>query len=267
MRGIDFEALSHHFGRDISDLKQESYAFLEQMEDRMWKEKAEQEAKRRGSDDEYIRLLKKYFTMWNLLTRYWTEGEVVAASARHMGVRDLTEEHRVKKTANGSAYRGADAEYLRTSMESIPRYSKVEHAQLMEGERCMCDVYRVKNSYQHTRHGNVVLDLLYGTFPELREFQFDAYGLDYQSEKDYEIYPANHIYTPLEAMLTGDIEAIKTRNNRYAAAYNHGAYTVSAVNERLNSKEAEHYFDVIRNLDRTKLANLQKVPFRTKPAN
>ena len=267
MRGIDFEALSHHFGRDISDLKQESYAFLEQMEDRMWKEKAEQEAKRRGGDDEYIRLLKKYFTMWNLLTRYWTEGEVVAASARHMGVRDLTEEHRVKKTANGSAYRGADAEYLRTSMESIPRYSKVEHAQLMEGERCMCDVYRVKNSYQHTRHGNVVLDLLYGTFPELREFQFDAYGLNYESEKDYEIYPANHIYTPLEAMLTGDIEAIKKRNNSYAAAYNHGAYTVSAVNERLNSKEAEHYFDVIRNLDRTKLANLQKVPFRTTPAN
>lgn len=162
---------------------------------------------------------------------------------------------------------GADAEYLRTSMEIIPRYSKVEHAQLMEGERCMCDVYRVKNSYQHTRHGNVVLDLLYGTFPELREFKFDAYGLDYQSEKDYEIYPANHIYTPLEAMLTGDVEAIKTRNNRYAAAYNHGAYTVSATEERLSSKEAEHYFDVIRNLDRTKLANLQKVPFRTKPAN
>lgn len=106
MRGIDFEALSHHFGRDISDLKQESYASLEQMEDRMWKEKAEQEAKRRGNDDEYIRLLKKYFTMWNLLTRYWTEGEVIAASARHMGVQDLTEEHRVKKTANGSAYRG-----------------------------------------------------------------------------------------------------------------------------------------------------------------
>lgn len=91
--------------------------------------------------------------------------------------------------------------------------------------------------------------------------------MDYQSEKDYEIYPANHIYTPLEAMFTGDIEAIKTRNNRYAAAYNHGAYTVSAVNERLNSKEAEHYFNIIRNLDRTKLANLQKVPFRTKPAN
>lgn len=272
MRGIDFEALSHHFGRDISDLKQESYASLEQMQDRMWKEKAEQKTRQRESDKEYIRLLKKYFTMWNMLTRYWTEGEVIAASARHMGVRDLTEEHPIKQTlgksaAGTSVYLGEDAEYLRTSMESLPRYSKVEHKRLMEGERCMCDVYRVKNSYQHTRHGNVVLDLLYGTFPELREFKFDAYGLNYESEKDYEIYPANHIYTPLEAMLTGDIEAIKKRNNSYAAAYNYDKYTVSAVKERLSSKEAEHYFDVIRNLDRTKLENLQKVPFRTKPAN
>ena len=40
------------------------------MELRMKQEKAFEEAKRSAADEEYIRILKKYFTMWDLLTRY-----------------------------------------------------------------------------------------------------------------------------------------------------------------------------------------------------
>ena len=257
MFDINFDALSSYYGRAIEDLKRESYSSLEALMDRMRKEKAEQEAKRNTGDKEYVRILQKYFTLWEFLTGYWTESEVILAASRHMSIRDLTEERPLRQGRNPAAL-GKDAEYLRTSMESLPRYSRVEHEQLFFGERAMCDVYRVRNRYQHLRHGKVVENLLYGTFPELREFKFSIYGYQYGPVDQYEIYPENHIYTPLKALLEGNIEAIKERNLSYGKSYNFGEYTVSAVKGRLEGEEGSHYFDVIRSLDREKLKNYTK---------
>ena len=171
-----------------------------------------------------------------------------------MSVRELVSEVPVRQ---GHKYWDNNAEYLRTSWESLPRYTK-SGEELMERERAMCDVYRVKNQYQRLQHGKIVLELLYSTFPELMQFGFEAYGMDYEPEEKYEIYPKNHIYTPFQALLSGDIETIKKRNLTYGTSRNFGEYTVSKVKERLSGEETGHYFEVIQGLDRTKLRGLKE---------
>ena len=254
MNFINFKALSEYFERTVADLKQETYASLEALEAQMRREKAEDEARRNVVGAEYIRLLKKYFTMWHLLTSYWTEAEVIAAASKHMSVRELVSEVPVRQ---GHKYWDDNAEYIRTSWYSLPRSTKGE-GEHMESERVMCDIYRVKNQYQRLQHGKIVLELLYSTFPELMQFGFEAYGMDYEPEEKYEIYPKNHIYTPFQALLSGDIETIKKRNLTYGTSRNFGEYTVSKVKERLSGEEAGHYFEVIQGLDRTKLRGLKE---------
>lgn len=251
---INFKELSEYFNRTIEDLKQETYASLEKLEEQMIKEKAEDQAKRNAVDTEFIRLTKKYFAMWHLLTSFRTESEVIVAVSKHMCDSDLVSEYPVRE---GYKCWLEDAEFVRTSWESLPRYTK-SGEQLMECERAKCDVYRAANRYQHLRHGKVVLELSANTFPELKEFGYQAYGLQCQPEESYEIYPKNNIYTPFQALLKGDIKAIWKRNLDYAFSYNSGVYTVSKTEERLNSEEAKHYFDVIASLDRAKLSAFKK---------
>lgn len=262
MHTIDFDELSAYFDRSVEDLKEESYVHLEALEDQMRKEKAENQAMRNAKDVEFIRLTKKYFSMWHLLTRYWTEAEVIAAVAKHMNAYDLVEELAVRRPFNytsvyidslGPATNppGPSAEFIRISKEHLPVFKNGE--ELARRDYCLCDVWRVQSSHQDNHHGEVVLELLYNTFPELREFNFRAYRLNYGKEEDYEIYPTPDLYTPLKALLAGDLEAIRKRNFDYCSWYNHGEYTVAKVKERLASEEGRHYFDVITKLDRMKL--------------
>lgn len=245
---IPMEELSEHFHIPIDGLKQKSYQELEQMELRMKQEKAFEEAKRSAADEEYIRILKKYFTMWDLLTRYWKEEDVIAAASRHLTIRDITSECPVR-AGDHAPYQ--EAEFIETKGAFLPRFTK-SGEQLLYGEWVKCDVYRIPNQYQHTRHGNVVLDLLYQTYPELKEFQFNAYGM-YAKNEGYEIYPRNKVYTPFIALMEGDIDAIVERNISYGKSYNCGKYTVAKVKERLASPEIQRYFDVIRAMDRKKI--------------
>ena len=90
------------------------------------------------------------------------------------------------------------------------------------------------------------------------QFGFESYGMDHGPEEKYEIYPKNHIYTPFQALLSGDIETIKKRNLTYGTSRNFGEYTVSKVKERLSGEETGHYFEVIQGLDRTKLRGLKE---------
>lgn len=121
----------------------------------------------------------------------------------------------------------------------------------MESERVRCRVYRVKNQYQCTRHGAVILDLLYEMYPELKQFEFSAYEFnEYKGSLPYEIYPKNHIYTPLRALMSGDVEAIKKRNLDYAKSYNFGFYTPENVKKVMESEEGQHFFEVVKNLKR-----------------
>lgn len=242
MYDIPFKDLTEFYQTTTDDLKAKPYCDLEKMTAEMQKEKARNEAARNASDKEYILMLKTYFTAWNYLLTYWTEPQIIEACSRHLSKFDLVQKIYVKPDA--TCWQKPN-EYLRTSMEYVPQYDPYGR-QLMERKRERRDVYRVAHSYQSTKHGEIVLDLLYETYPELQEFQFRAYGIDLTS--NYEIYPKNNIYTPLHPLMTQDIETIKKRNLEYAKSYNAGIYTPDQTKERLESNEAIHFFDVIRNL-------------------
>lgn len=243
---IPFDDLSNYSGRSIDDLKAETYLRLEALTEQMKQEKANDRKNRNAKDEEFQRIVKKYFTMWDFLRKWWSEEKIILAVSRQAEVTDLVSELEIRQNAPCPYPKG---EYITTRMGYLPRYTK-NGEELASRERTRCDVYRIPNQYQASAHGRIILDLLYGRYPELKEFDFEAYGW-YGYERDgYEIYPANKIYTPFAALMDGDIEAIKERNRSYARSYNHGEYTILSVAERLGSEEAEHYFDVIAGLHR-----------------
>lgn len=245
---IPFDDLSAYFGRTVEDLKTETYLRLEALTEQMKQEKAKESQKRNAKDKEFQRIVKKYFTMWDFLRKWWTKEEIILAVSRHARVADLVSEVEIRQNALCPYPKG---EYITTRMGSLPRYTK-NGEELVNREHTRCDVYRIPNQYQASVHGRIILDLLYGRYPELKAFDFKAYGWYGYEREDYEIYPANKIYTPFAALMDGDIEAIKERNRSYAKSYNHGEYTILATVERLGSEEAEHYFDVIAGLHREK---------------
>lgn len=243
---IPFDDLSEYFGRSIDDLKAETYLCLEELTEQMRREKAEDGRKRNAEDQEFHRIVKKYFTMWDFLRKWWSEEDIIMAVSRQAGVANLVEEKEIRQ---GTHCPYGKAEYITTRMGFLPQYSR-DGEELSEREYTKCDIYRIQNQYQTAVHGKIVLDLLYSMYPELKEFGFEAFG-SYSFEQDsYEIYPKNKIYTPFTALMEGDIEAIKERNRSYARSFNHGEYSILAVAERLGSEEAKHYFDVIAGLQR-----------------
>ena len=119
---------------------------------------------------------------------------------------------------------------------------------MLHPKRCKCHNFYKSSKYQSTKHGNIILELLYAKYPELKEFQFAAYGVE-PYECSYEIYPHTvNCYTPFEALLAGDITAIIERNENYCKSYNCGEYTLDKWNERVKSPEMQHYFDVIKSI-------------------
>lgn len=94
---IRFKELSEYFHRTIDELKQAKYTSLEKLEEKMIKEKPEDESKRNAADVEFIRLTKKYFAMWHILTSFWTETEIIATVSKHMSIRDLVSEYPVRE--------------------------------------------------------------------------------------------------------------------------------------------------------------------------
>ena len=138
-------------------------------------------------------------------------------------------------------------EYVGTGWYYIPEYDR-NGREYSDRKRAKCRQYRTYARHQGIKDGNIVLQLLYGMRPKLKQFDFAAYAIDdYTTNKDrYEIYPKNQIYTPFIALMNRDIDAICTRNMAYAKSYNFGAFTVEEVKKRLKSDEAQHYFDIIR---------------------
>lgn len=243
---IPFDDLSAYFGRTVEDLKTETYLRLEALTEQMKQEKAKESQKRNAKDKEFQRIVKKYFTMWDFLRKWWTKEEIILAVSRHARVADLVSEVEVRQHTPCSY---PNAEYITTRMGFLPRYTR-EGEELADREYAECNVYRIPNQSQTIIHGPVVLDLLYGRYPELKEFEFAAFGFCDYEQASYEIYPKNKIYTPFAALMEGNVEVIRERNRSYARSFNHGDYTILAVAERLGSEEATHYFDVIVALDR-----------------
>ena len=83
----------------------------------------------------------------------------------------------------------------------------------------------------------------------MEKYNFSCYGFRSYGGP-YEIYPDKiSVYTPFEALMNKNIDAIIQRNADYCKSYNHGEYTVEKWEERLASAEVQEYLNTIKNLD------------------
>lgn len=227
-----------------------------EMNNNMLSYKKQQKFEKDRNDKEYKRIVKKYLTIFDMLNKYWSEDEIVEACAKHLTTSDIAKEqpipceriHCQPEKYNEYYHYPEPMEYKRTGLASVRRYTK-SGDELLYGETKMCHIYMTTNEYQGIHHGNIILELLYSTYPELKEFEFKAYK--FHNHIQYEIYPSGiNCYTPFDALMESDIEAIIKRNEGYCKAYNAGIYTLEKWNERVNSPEIQHYFNIIKNLSR-----------------
>lgn len=251
VKNFDLKQLAEFYHMSEDELLQKSLYDILNMNTNMIETNQTDNALKKANDSEFAHVVENYLMLYPLLIRYWNRDQIIKTCAKYVSIRDLTEELKIPKeriTCNPINYKHPcqPCEYLRSGWESVPRYTK-QGEELLYGERKQCHVYRIINRYQGCKHGEIILDLLYNTYPELKEFQFAAYGCDHNLN-NYEIYPKFHIYTPFHALMNKDIDAIIERNINYCEAYNHGIYTTDALSERLESKEVNHFFDIIRNL-------------------
>lgn len=239
---LDLDRLSEHTKTSVEELKKLSYEKLELMMKDMEHAKFVERNNRNAKDEEYERLILKFFTPVPFLRHWFTDHEIVLACAR-TGVtdRDICQEFLVQP---GQKPFYNDAEYLRTSTEYVPQFDR-QGRELAERERKVMDVYRVRNRYAGLSHGKVILELLYGRYPELEAFGFKAYEM---SGSDYEIYPKNGIYTSFTALMSGNVDAIIFRNRKYSAWFNNGRYSVKECEEAFHTEEAQEMFDMIRRI-------------------
>lgn len=201
---------------------------------------------------EYI---QRWYKNFNWLTKFFPEDDVTQAIFNaHFSVQNgrltdtLTQLISVDETK--CLYQDQNSEifeYVDTVWDYIPEYDR-SGREYADYKHAKCRRYRTYARHQGLKDGNIVLQLLYGMRPKLKQFDFAAYTInDYTTDKDrYEIYPKNQIYTPFIALMNRDIDAICTRNMAYAKSYNFGAFTVEEVTKRLKSDEAQHYFNIIR---------------------
>ena len=244
LNSIPFEELSDYSKISIANLKEKTYADLERMVDQMRKEKAEDEQKRNFKDQEYARIIRKFFTPYDYLRHWFSDSEIMYACSMHASSEAIVEEQPV---LCGNRCCIPTAEYIGVKVVPMPIF--LHGRMLAEQEDKKCDIYRIPNRYQGCCHGKIILELLYRKYPQLKPFQFSAYSWGF-SQDLYEIYPANQVYTPFKALMEGDIKAIKERNLSYGKSYNYGDYTFKKVQERLSSEEVQRYFSVIQNLPR-----------------
>ncbi|WP_370747160.1 hypothetical protein [Faecalibacillus intestinalis] len=205
-------------------------------------------------DEEFKNAVMKYFTPFQMLSKYWTTDEIVRACAKHTSISSIRQIMSISVNSLSNPQKFADNnhyEYIGIDWGNIRQFTK-RGEELLYPKRCKCHNFYTPAKYQSTIHGKIILELLYSKYPELEEFQFAAYGFETYSFP-YEIYPHTvDCYTPFEALLTGNIAAIIARNEDYCKSYNCGEYALAKWNERVKSPEMQHYFDVIQSITKGK---------------
>lgn len=240
---LELDELASYKGTTVDKLKKKSYTKLEEMITEMKQQKIMERCKRNAEDEEYERLVLKYFTPVPFL-RYWFSDEeiVLACAMSNISERDLCSEEYVKP---GHRCPYSKAEYIRTSFESVRQYDNCGR-ELADRRREKMDVYRVPSQFQGTRHGKVIQYLLYQRHSELAKFDFSFYEM--YGRKDYEIYPKNNIYTPFTALMSGNVDHIIHRNREYCKWYNNGRYSPEECEKAFHTKEALEMFELIQQI-------------------
>lgn len=239
---LDLDGLSKYTGTPIEVLKKEPYIDLENLIKAMNENKFINQCNQTAADAEFGRLVCKYFQPFGFLRHWFDEKEIILACANSgLQVYDLCMEEYVEP---GRKHWNKNAEYLRTSVESMPQYD-AKGREFMERSQKRMDVYRVANKYQSTKQGEVIKLLVYGRYPELEKFGFKFYGMDCSN---YEIYPENNIYVDFVAMMSGNVDAILFRNEEYCKWYNKDRYSPEGHKKAISTWEAREMFDLIRRI-------------------
>lgn len=243
---LELDSLSEYTNISVDDLMNKTYNELVEMIRKMNEEKANDETKRNAKDQEYRRIVLKFLEPLEFLKQWWSENEIIEACTQtHTSIRDLCGEELVQP---GHKCHRTPNEFLRTSVELVPQYD-CHGREYMERARTTRDVYRVVNNYQDNVTGKIIKYLLLKKHPTLTKYNFSCYGFR-SYDRTYEIYPDKiHVYTPFEALMNKNIDAIIQRNADYCKSYNHGAYTVEEWEKRLASTEVQEYLSTIKNLD------------------
>lgn len=247
---INFDALKSFYHITDETLNNSTINEIIKMNNDMLKTKEKERFETTAQNTEFKNAVIKYFTPFKMLSKYWTTDEIVTACAKHASLSSIRETTSIPVENLSNPQQFADNnhyEYIGIDWGNIRQFTK-KGEELLHPKRCKCHNFYKSSKYQSTKHGNIILELLYAKYPELKEFQFAAYGVE-PYECSYEIYPHTvNCYTPFEALLAGDITAIIERNKNYCKSYNCGEYTLDKWNERVKSPEMQHYFDVIKSI-------------------
>ena len=247
---IDFDALKSFYHITDETLNNSTINEILKINNDMLTTKEKERFETTKQDAEFKNAVIKYFTPFQMLSKYWTTDEIVVACAKHATLSSIRQimSIPVENLSNPQGFADNNHyEYIGIDWGSIRQFTK-SGEELLHPKRCRCHNFYTPSHYQSNRHGKIILELLYDKYPELKEFQFAAYGAE-QNPCPYEIYPHTiDCYTPFEALLTGDITAIIKRNEDYCRVYNCDEYTLDKWNERVKSPEMQHYFNVIQSI-------------------
>lgn len=246
---VKFNDLKKFYNMTDDDFMHKTIAEILQLNQSMLTQKEQERFDATKEDTEFKNAVIKYFRPFSMLSQYWSTEEIVTACAKFIRIGDIRETHNIPVENLNKPETYADNmgyEYIGIHTATVRQYTK-QGEELLYGKSCKCHQFYVPAKYQGLKHGRIILELLYTTYPALREFQFDAYEM--YSYQKYEIYPKNlNCYTPLNALMSSDIDAIIKRNEDYCKDYNNGTYSTAEWAKRVVSPELQHYFDIIKSL-------------------
>lgn len=111
----------------------------------------------------------------------------------------------------------------------VSKYYRFTNDQGWEKSVCVpCNVYLIPHTFQHLNHGEFLQKLLLAKHPWLSAFKLSCYGLGRSPNDPSEFYVTTQtdgleyspeLYVPVEALVNGDVEAIKKRNETYLRWY------------------------------------------------
>lgn len=242
-KNIDITALIETYHLTEEKLKHmtllEAIQLLDQ-KDSNDKQKAIQERK---NDPNYLKDLKTYFRPYSALCSIWPEETVQKVCIEELSPHDITGEHKMVIPKGDPLYNPPKLygmEYIKTAYTFVNNGDDFIHRN--------CYIYKCANPHQGSRHGTIILRLLYETWPQLKPFAFSAYEMT--NLESYEIYTKSHLFVPFLALIKGDTEAIRKRNRDYAKSYNNGFFTPKNIETLLKSKETKQFFQTIETMDR-----------------
>lgn len=177
---INFDALKSFYHITNETLNNSTINEIIKMNNDMLKTKEKERFKTTAQDTEFKNAVIKYFTPFKMLSKYWTTDEIVTACAKHASLSSIRETTSIPVENLSNPQQFADNnhyEYIGIDWGNIRQFTK-KGEELLHPKRCKCHNFYKSSKYQSTKHGNIILELLYAKYPELKEFQFAAYGVE-----------------------------------------------------------------------------------------